>query len=138
MTIPLMHILASGGLKMYDVYFADKFVGKMTVRKSGLYYLFSGKFRFPEKGMYRIYASDGSHDIDLGICVPNDDCFTVFKSVPTKKFAGNILHFTALTSTDKVTFVPISEECPVDCLRKLRNCRYENRNGVAGILISEG
>ncbi len=126
---------------MYEIVFGDKTVGKASVIKEGLYYKISCLCKPPDQKLYRIRVSDGMTEKDLGLCVPEENGFTLRASVPAKYLKGDSLLFTMVphdrksTELEKQVGVFVQTGGSFSQLDKLRNARLRLINGQTMIVI---
>ena len=79
---PGQHSL-SGGIVLYRIYCEDKVVGKMQVKRVGLYYEFVCKCNFADNNYYTVEAI-GERTVNLGLCVPVENGYGFCTRMPVK------------------------------------------------------
>lgn len=123
----------------YDIRLGPSQVGKATVEKQGLYYIFSCRCRLNGATMQRIMVACGENKVDLGICVPVDGTFGVDKKVPCKRFGEGVPEFYVVPRLGQPggKFVPVYPEEPFAYMSKLKGAFLEIQNGQRGIVITE-
>lgn len=118
---------------MYSVFFNDTPVGQARVKREGLYYKILCRCVFPHKNIYRIKVTDGNKEVDLGICVPEGNYFTLISRIAVKNIPGDNLQFTVTTNQTTEYFV--ADRKPFHDLDKLETARLQNRNGQLYVVI---
>lgn len=113
---------------------SGKAVGRARVRREGLYYCFS--CRCAGSGIFRIRVSRGGKEENLGIPLPENGGFVLETRLPVSRFpAGKFRFF--VEEQRREYFVPVVPGQPFDRLEQLKNARYAERDGIAGVMISE-
>ena len=120
----------------YKVFLRDKVIGIASVETENLYTHFICKCSFPDAGIYRILAEFETFQIDLGICVPNGDCFVTRANVPTKRLRKQTPSFVAIPAqqTD-FRFVEIEPQNAFLHLSDLASATFSVQDGKKGLLI---
>ena len=114
-------------------------VGKVTVRRQGLYYHFSCRCRLCNDAIYRLTVSCGTACENLGIPVPKDGSFILNTKLPVKKIGEGELHFKLLPKQEspQAAFIPIKPEEPFAYIAQLKASFLELQNGQPGICVSK-
>lgn len=118
---------------MYDIIFDNMTVGRAEVKIEGLYYKFVCICTPPNKEVYRIKTSDGETELDLGICVPTGQEFTVITRIPVKYLKGDNLSFRLVSGLKKGIFVATGKQ--FEHLDKIEAARLQTTNGQPEIII---
>lgn len=71
----------------FDVFLKEQAVGSARVYTAGLYTCFSCRCRIPNGEKLHLKVSCGESVVDLGLCIPMDDCFGVETKIASKKLA---------------------------------------------------
>ena len=114
------------------MYLENEPVGYAAVRREGLYRHICCRCRIGGEGFFRLRMSDGTQEQDLGILVPEGDCFAVDTRV--KGNSGD-LSFRIVKPGREKLFIPVVEGGEFLHLDKLRRAEFEKRNGVCGVVI---
>ena len=125
---------------IYDIYQGSNKIGKVEVRQEGLYYRFLCCCDLTGEVMYRICVTCGGKSENLGIPVPEGDCFRLSAKLPVSRFAKDTPEFRAIPrhpENPSGLWTPISPEVPFDYIQRLQNAVLERRGGQLGILISD-
>lgn len=79
----------------------------------------------------------GSRQIDLGVCVPENNFFVLNTRIQTKLIGEGDLQFILGTrQNEKQTmFVPLDCEKPFVYMDRLPGAHFENRNGSCGLML---
>ena len=87
----------------------------------------------------RLVAEVGEKKENLGIPVPEGDCFLLQTRVPAKRLGEGELTVRAVPKHGSVSgkFVPLSPQEPFHYLKELKNAYLEIRNGQAGMVLRE-
>ena len=122
---------------MFDIYKDSKVVGTAQVQRKGLYYQFICSCKPPDKGIYRIWVSDGCDELDLGICVPEGDTYTLTKHLPVKLLKGETFNFTLQSKDWKKTGSTPESEKLFPHLDMLEQAKLSEVNGQEMIIIEQ-
>lgn len=123
--------------KIFSVLLGQTHIGKVTMRRQGLYYHFHCRCRLPENKIYRLLVTCNTIQTNLGIFVPQENSFILDTKVPVKRIGEGELLFTAIPKQDFQgrTFVPISPEEPFAYLSRLKRSFLIQVDGQSGIYI---
>ena len=121
----------------YEVCYGNETVGKVQLRKEGLYYRVICRCMVPGKEIYRLFVQQGSRRESLGVLVPEDDGLVLNKRIPVKRFSDGTFAFVVSTGAGSCTgeFVPICPEEPFLYIHRLKTAFLESENGRIGIRI---
>ena len=125
---------------LYDILRGPEKIGKAEVCREGLYYRFRCACDLTGEVIYRLTITCGEKTHNLGIPVPEGDCFYLNTRIPVSRFSKEEPVFRAVPrheELEKEMWVPISPETPFDYITRLENAVMERRNGEVGILIKE-
>ena len=123
---------------IYDILRGGEKIGKAEVRRHGLYYRFRCCCDLTGEVMYRITVICGGKTENLGIPIPEGDCFRLSTRLPVSRFSSDEPEFRAVPRhQSQGLWVPISPETPFDYITRLENAVMERRGNAVGILISE-
>ena len=91
----------------------------------------------PDPGIHKLVACCMDRRVELGILVPEGQCFGLETRIPRKKIGDGNLYFSvfALCADDQNTFVDINPDKPFANLQMVTKARAELRDGKLGILI---
>lgn len=112
----------------YPVIFGSEAVGKVQLRKEGLYYRVFCRCRMPSEGIFRLEANG----VSLGILVPVDGGFGLETRIPVKRLGDGEPVFRLAAKHDPAAagkLVPICPEEPFTYLEKLKNSFLVIQNG---------
>lgn len=121
----------------YEVYFGGKTIGKVQVRRQGLYLQFCCRCRLTGDVVCRLAVSCGGKTVSLGILVPMGDGFGLETKIPAKRLGQGVPEFRVLPNalTHREQFVPIAPEEPFAYLEKLKDAFLARQGGVLGAVI---
>ena len=122
----------------YPVFFGQAQVGKVQVRKQGLYYRIFCRCRMTGDVVCRLTVQCGQNRENLGVVVPVEECFGLEKSVPCKRLGEGDPEFCLLPKHEKAagTFVPIYPEEPFAYISRLKKSYLQIKEGQVGIRVS--
>ena len=133
--------MAKGGIVLeglYDIFRGEDRIGKAEVRREGLYYRFRCCCDLTGEVMYRITIVCSGKSENLGIPIPDGDCFQLNTRLPVSRFPSGKPEFRAVPRHPRQgLWVPISPETPFDYITRLEHAVAEKRDGQMGILISD-
>ena len=118
---------------LHSILFNNVPVGQAQIKQEGLYHKITCQCVLPNKRIYRIKVSDGINDVDLGICVPEGDCFILTSRVAVKKLSTENLKFYIITN--QPSEFHIADGKPFEALDKLEAARLQYRNGQLYVVI---
>ena len=123
----------------YEIRQGDRLLGKVEVRKEGLYYRISCRCQMPGEGMHHLILRCGGQEVNLGICVPMEGRFGADKKIPCKSVGQGTPEFLLLPKQEKLTgkFVPIYPEEPFSYMAMLKDAFLARQGEQLGIVISE-
>lgn len=123
----------------YEVNFGGQAVGKVQVRRQGLYYVFHCRCRLTGEVVSKLVVHTGNHQENLGILVPMGDGFGLDTKVPVKKLGEGIPSFQVVPNRVVLQgqFVPIRAEEPFAYITRLQNAFLARLEGEVGAVIQE-
>lgn len=126
-------------VKTYPILMDGQTVGTATVRREGLYLLFTCQCHIGGKLLYEIIAFDGQHRENLGVLVPVDGEFYLQTRRPAKRFQPGKLVFQAAPkqSRPKGIFVPLVPDVPFTHVHRLQDAFLEVRGGQLGLVVPD-
>ena len=125
---------------MYEIIFGNKTVGNATVKKEGLYYKITCVCNPPSRKLHRITVGNGTTEIDLGICVPDENGFTLSARVPIKQLLGDNFLFSMVPNdrrsavSENLEGVLVETGGVFDRLDQLQTARLRVINGQSIIV----
>ena len=121
----------------YPVMFGSKTVGKVQIRKQGLYYHIDCRCQLSSNAICRLQASGEEQKENLGILVPEEEGFCLRTKVPVKKLGNGMFSFQLAPKYDKgdASFAPIYPEEPFAYISRLKGAYLARQNGQAGIYL---
>lgn len=123
--------------KTYSIIYNGNTVGNAIVRREGLYYAFDCQAQMPKGNIYRLKLSDGDKCIELGICVPERNCFVVRKKIPVKYWSGERFNFQITCTQNGEEFYPVREDRPFAYLKDLHRMKFSVRAEAAGVILED-
>ena len=122
-----------------ELFFGDRSVGRVLVERQGLYYVFRCRCTLSGETAFRLFASCGEKQEDLGVLVPMGDSFGLDTRRPVKRLGEGVLSFRLVSKHDapRTHFAPISPEEPFAYLQRLKDAYLETRNGQPGAVWKE-
>lgn len=122
---------------IYGVHFGNHPVGKVSVRKQGLYYRFSCRCQLTEGFVCRLRVSCEDRQENLGILVPMDGGFGLETRLPVKRLGEGVPDFTLVPKHESGsgTFVPVYPEEPFAYISRLKKAYLARRDGKLGIVL---
>lgn len=122
-----------------EVTIGSRSVGRVQVRRQGLYYLFRCRCSLSGDTIWHLEAVCGEKREDLGVLVPVDGTFGLDTRRPVKNLGEGKLQFllTPKRNHSRTRFAPIYPEEPFAYLQKLKNAFLETRNGQVGAVWEE-
>lgn len=121
----------------FDVCLGEEAVGTAWVKKAGLYYHIRCSCRLTGQVRYKILATGGSGEADLGLCVPYADGYGLEVRLPIKRVGDGKLKFRAVPKHQQLQgqFIPIRAEEPFRYIQGLKDAFLAKKNGQEGVLI---
>lgn len=123
----------------YTLNYGAQPVGKVEVKRQGLYYRFRCRCRLPGDGICRVAVVVGGCQENLGILVPQGDGFALEKTLAASRLGEGTPEFLVLPGRTRPLggFVPIKPEGPFAYIARLKSAYLANRCGVWGIVLEE-
>jgi hypothetical protein len=123
----------------YPICLGGEEVGRSTVEREGLYYGIRCRLKLTGKVLCKILVSCGGREADLGIPVPEGSWFLLEKRIPVKRLGEGTMEFRVVPRHKDLwgRFIPLSPEEPFRYLARLRDARFEVRNGISGIVLAD-
>ena len=117
-----------------ELFFGDRPVGHVLVERQGLYYVFRCRCTLSGKTAFRLLASCGEKQEDLGVLVPMGDSFGLDTRRPVKHLGEGTLSFRLVSKHDapRTHFAPISPEEPFAYLQRLKDAYLAEKDGQMG------
>ena len=121
----------------YEVRLGNRQVGEVTVQRIGLYYEMCCRCRLSEGILYRLQVLSGDKYENLGILVPEGDCFTLKTRIPVKRFEAGKTEFLLIPKYDRGRgkTVPIYPDEPFAYISRLKGSYLTWKNGQMMINI---
>ena len=127
----------------YAVRFGNQDVGKVQVKREGLYYRFFCRCRLSGEVVCRLFVVCGEKEESLGVVVPAEDGFGLDKKIPAKRLGDGPMQFYLATKGGGIrvesqvpgTFIPIYPEEPFAYIARLKEAFFVRQNGQAGIIL---
>ena len=121
----------------YDIYRGAEKIGKAQVVRKGLYFHFRCCCNLSGSVIYRLIASEGENTVNLGIPVPDGDCFRLETKIAKNKFGSGTLMICAQPRSFKQReiFAPIYPDEPFAYIKELEKARMVQKDGQIGVLF---
>lgn len=121
----------------YPVCFAGKQVGKVQVRRQGLYYQIDCRCHLSGDVICRLQVRCGEKKENLGVVVPQDQGFGLRTRLPVKRIGEGNMTFLLVPKYDKLEgkFAPIYPEEPFSYIARLKEAYLVRQNDQVGIYI---
>lgn len=139
---PLCHIgCDKGGITLdgiYDITRGGEKIGRAEVKREGLYYRFRCCCNLTGEVIYRITVTCSGRTENIGIPVPEGDCFRLNTRLPVSRFQAGEPEFRAVPRHPETpkTWAPVIPETPFEYITRLENAVAEERDGQIGILMA--
>lgn len=123
----------------YSVTFGQTQVGRVRVRRQGLYYQFICRCQLSGDVVCRLTVRCGGKQESLGILVPSQEGFGLDTKVSVKRIGEGEMEFYLMPSREHAvgTFVPLSPEEPFSYIARLKDAYFERRYGQAGVVLPD-
>lgn len=123
----------------YPAYFGKQAVGRVMVRKEGLYYRFCCRCTLTGEIVCRLAVICEGEPVHLGILVPVGESFGLDTSLPVKRIGETAPVFQVLPGrvVTNGRFVPIKPEEPFAYIARLKDAFLAYQNGQAGVILKE-
>ena len=114
-----------------ELFFGDRSVGRVLVERQGLYYVFRCRCALSGETAFRLFASCGEKQEDLGVLVPMGDSFGLDTRRPVKRLGEGVLSFRLVSKHDapRTHFAPISRKSPSPTCSGSRTPIWPKRTG---------
>lgn len=121
----------------YAVLLGKQEVGRVVLRKQGLYYHICCRCRLPESNIFRLRITCGDTSENAGVLVPQGNGFLLDTKIPVKRLKGGIPEFSLISKTEKAegTFAPVYPDEPFAYISNLKESYLSRKNGQLGISI---
>ena len=122
-----------------EVTIGSQAVGRVQVRRQGLYYLFRCRCRLTGDTVWHLEAACGGKRENLGVLVPIDGGFGLDPRRPVKNLGEGRMEFTLKPKhgRPRTHFAPIYPEEPFAYIQRLKDAFLEIRDGVPGAAWEE-
>ena len=121
-----------------ELTFGGKSIGRVWAERQGLYYVFRCRCRLSGEAAFRLLATCGKNQEDLGILVPIDGGFGLDTRRPVKRLGEGTLAFSLVFrhDTPKTRFEPIYPEEPYAYLQKRKDAYLAVKSARQAYLLS--
>lgn len=126
--------------RSYPITYHQQCIGSAKMHKEGLYMQIRCVCRFPDKQIYKLYASCNNQQIELGIPIPKNLEFVLEKRIPIKQLSDTEVKFYAKRKNNALPAegIPVSADCPFERLADLHEGAYlQHTEGTLKIVIAE-
>ena len=115
----------------YKVTFQNRTVGRVSVRKQGLYYFFCCRCIVEGDELYRLRFIYGNEMEDLGILVPMEGSFGTDTRIPVKRWteAEGVFQLISTRGTNSGNLVRVYPDEPFAYIAGLKKAYLVRRNG---------
>lgn len=125
----------------YDVLLDGKAVGKVQVSRRGLYDHYSCRCRLPDREVCRLYVRCGGREENLGVLIPEEECFCLETSIPAKRLGEGERTFHVVPKSRKepqqAAFLPIRPDQPFAFIEQLKDACLAVQDGQPGALVPQ-
>lgn len=123
----------------YTVSFGGRDIGKVQVRKEGLYYRFYCRCQLSADVVCRLVATCGDKQESLGILVPMGDGFGVETRLAAKRLGEGMPEFHVVPNKVVMPgrFIPLRPEEPFTYLERLKDAYLACQEGQIGVVIKD-
>ena len=124
---------------IYDIFRGGEKIGKVEVKRQGLYYHFHCCCNLTGTVVYRLTVQCGGKTENLGIPVPEADSYRLKTKIPVSHFKEGTPVFLAVPRhpQNMGNWIPLSPEAPFPYLNRLENAVLERRGSQVGILLKD-
>ena len=122
-------------LGCFVVMLGEQPVGQVKVSKEGLYYKFTCTVQLDQGSWYHLIAHSEGECIDLGLCVPHNNLFTVCTRMPAKRFQYAKYDFILSDESEKV-LVKIHNRQPFSYIQNLSASRFLKKDGSVYLALN--
>lgn len=121
----------------YEIFLGDKVVGTAYAETVGLYTHFTCHCHFSTNRLFRVIAYYGKTEINLGVCIPDGDAYTVKARVATKRLNSTLPNFQVnMQVQDSAVFIPLDAEEIYNYFEGIMEAKFGVRDGVKGIILN--
>ena len=123
-----------------EVTIGNQCVGRVQVRRQGLYYVFRCRCSLSGQTLWYLEAVCGEKRENLGVLVPIDGVFGLDTRRPVKNLGEGKIQFALRPKQDRprAHFATIYPEEPFAYIQKLKDAFLETRNGQIGAAWEDG
>lgn len=126
-------------MDQYSVFFNNTDIGIASVTKEGLYYLIDCRCKIVKEGIYRLIASNGENNIDIGVLAPKESCFEIHRKISIKRLGAGKFTFSVVVKGENLPqpgcFVPFETGKPFTRLQDIDRARFVCMEGIPGLFI---
>ena len=121
----------------YDVLLGGEPMGRVTVRKQGLYWQFDCQCNLSGEVMFDLIACVGQQREKLGLLTPEPGKYALRTKLPAKRLGEGTMSFLLQPrhSGMKDRFVPVRPDEPFAYIHRLEVAYLANCNGQVGIVL---
>ena len=126
-------------MKEYDVTMGENIVGRAWIEKQGLYLLIQCQCHFAGDEMRRLKVSCGQNEVDLGILVPERDCFVLKCRIPVKRLGKGDCRFLIMRKNRELDgkFIAVYPEEPFAYISRLKQAHMARQDDRIGVILPE-
>lgn len=119
--------------------FGGKDVGKVQVKKEGLYYRFYCRCQLSGDVVCRLMVSCGGKQESLGVLIPMGDCFGLETKLAAKRLGEGEPEFRVVPNKVVMPgkFIPLKPEEPFTYIERLKDAYLARQEGQIGVIIKE-
>lgn len=77
----------------FDLICGNDICGSVSATREGLYLKLCCRCDLPEKRIYHVIIQSDKNAVDLGVCVPKDDCFGIDTRIPIRSINTDSMRF---------------------------------------------
>ena len=125
-------------MQQYDIYLNFEKVGFADVVQEGLYYRITCRCKFNNTAVYRVIIKTCRDIINLGICIPQNNEYTLTKRIPVKRICSGKLSFFLQdvhpeTAKEEYALSIDSQSVPISKIRYMRY-KVSNDNSIVYVV----
>ncbi len=120
---------------MFQIFDKENCVGTAQIQQEGLYYRIYCNCKISTEGIHRIVVCDDKNTVDLGICVPEENRFTLTSRIPAKKLNADNCRFSLVKQGEQQTKhnsreVPVETGKPFPAIEELESAYFRSEDSV--------
>lgn len=124
--------------KVYPVFWGEKRVGNISLRKNGLYYKLDCQCSLPGNSIFRLFAECGDWKCKIGIPAPEGACYALRANVRFGEIPVDDLRFFIAADENQSLQqrIPIYEDKPFLHMGDLEKMIFKNIDGQIYLMLN--